>query len=65
MYVFHVADMSCGNCVGRITRAILAEDATARVEADLVARRLSVETTEAAEDVLHLLGDIGYEATLA
>lgn len=41
---FTVADMSCGGCASAITRAIAKLDATARVEVDVAAKLVKVES---------------------
>ena len=42
MIAFEVQDMSCGHCVGAITRAIQAVDEDARVEVDLPRHRVRI-----------------------
>lgn len=61
---FHIDDMTCGSCVKHITRAIAALDPDARIEADTVARRISVATTADANAVIRALADDGYTARL-
>lgn len=43
MITFEVQDMTCGHCVGSITRAIKALDAQAVVQIDLAAHRVDIE----------------------
>jgi len=43
MIAFQVNDMTCGHCVGAITRAVQAVDPAARVQIDLAAHRVQVE----------------------
>ena len=47
MIAFEVQDMSCGHCVGAITKAIAAVDAQARVEVDLPEHRVRIVSTHA------------------
>ncbi|MNJ25160.1 Heavy-metal-associated domain protein [compost metagenome] len=61
---FHIDDMTCGSCVKHITGAIAALDPDARIEADTVARRISVATTADANAVIRALADDGYTARL-
>ena len=61
---FHVADMTCGSCVKPITMAISGLDPDARIEADTVARRISLDTTADADAVIRALADDGYTARL-
>ena len=44
MMNFEVQDMSCGHCVGAITRAVKAVDPDAVVAVDLSAKRVQVDT---------------------
>ena len=56
MIDFEVQDMSCGHCVGAITRAVHAVDADARVEVDL--QRHRVRIVPACADAATLAGAI-------
>nr|WP_316639744.1 heavy-metal-associated domain-containing protein [uncultured Roseateles sp.] len=47
MITFEVNDMSCGHCVGAITKALQAADAGARVQIDLATHRVQVEPAAA------------------
>ncbi|MDB5948137.1 MAG: copZ [Ramlibacter sp.] len=47
MIAFEVKDMTCGHCVSTITRALKAIDQDAKVNIDLAAHRVEVETTSA------------------
>lgn len=63
MTEFNVPDMSCGHCVGAITKAVQALDPQAQVRADLEAKRVSVVSMLPIETVLRLLDEAGYPAT--
>ena len=60
MTEFHIPDMSCGHCVAAITRAVQALDPEARVQADLPARRVRVDSARPAEALRQALEDAGY-----
>lgn len=60
MTQFLVADMSCGHCVGAITKAIQAADAGARVSPDLASHKLSVESRLSAAVLAELIREAGY-----
>ncbi len=60
MTQFQVADMSCGHCVGAITRAIQARDARAQISADLAAHSVSIESRLSAEELARLIRDAGF-----
>ncbi|AOY92313.1 copper-binding protein [Cupriavidus sp. USMAA2-4] len=44
MIQFQVEGMSCGHCVGAITRAVQAVDPAAQVSADVAAQAVRVES---------------------
>ncbi len=60
---FHVADMTCGHCVSRITKAIVQLQADAKVETDLVKGIVSVSSTLSADEIMDAITDAGYTAT--
>ena len=47
MIIFQVNDMTCGHCAGVITRAVRDTDPAARVEIDLAAHRVMIESAQA------------------
>lgn len=53
-------DMSCGHCVRAVTEALQALDPQALVQAEVAARRVSVQTSAAAEAVRAALTEAGY-----
>ena len=44
MYELLVDGMSCGHCVGRVTKAVQGVDEVARVEIDLPGRKVTVDS---------------------
>lgn len=60
-----IPDMSCGHCKAVVERAILAEDAAARVAVDLDSRTAEVTSRATPEAVLAALDAVGYPARLA
>ena len=42
---FHVPDMDCQSCVRAITEAVHAQDASAKITADLAAKRVQITGT--------------------
>lgn len=62
MYVFTVKTMTCGGCSAALTRAILAADKSATINATPANRRLEVETHLSHDDLLQLLDDAGFPA---
>lgn len=64
MIAFEVNDMTCGHCVSTITKALKATDKDAKVEIDLAARRVQVQSSSAdAEELADAIKDAGYNAT--
>lgn len=60
MYEFEVQSMTCGHCASRVTQAIKNLDATAKVEVELAAKKVRVQTVEDRGSVVAALADAGY-----
>ena len=60
MHEFTVTDMSCGHCVGVITRTVLQLDPQARVQTDLASKKVLVESSQPREALAHALDEAGY-----
>ncbi len=61
MISFEVQDMTCGHCVGAITRAVQAADAQAQVRVDLAAHRVDIEPGRAdAARLAEVIRESGY-----
>jgi copper chaperone len=60
MIQFNVEGMSCQHCVGAVTRAIQEHDAAAKVEVDLAAGRVSVESSQSADVLKAAIDEAGY-----
>jgi copper chaperone len=52
MITFEVTDMTCGRCVGAITRAVQQLDAGAVVQIDLPTQRVAIQPASASDDAL-------------
>ena len=65
MQQFKVSGMSCGHCVRAVTQAIQALDQAARVEVDLAAGRVSVESVLDAAQIQAAIREEGYEVAPA
>lgn len=46
MNVFEVKDMTCGHCVSTITMAVKAVDPAAKLQFDLAAHRIEIESSD-------------------
>jgi copper chaperone len=61
MIAFEVNDMTCGHCVGTITKALKATDKNAKVEIDLATHRVQIDAVSAdAEELAEAIKDAGY-----
>lgn len=63
---FQIDNMTCGSCVRHVNRAIAGIDPNAKIEADTVARRISLVTAADtdADAVIRALAADGYTARL-
>ncbi|HET9643911.1 MAG TPA: heavy-metal-associated domain-containing protein [Burkholderiaceae bacterium] len=57
---FHISAMSCGHCLRAITETVHQIDRAARVEADLPAHTVMVETSAERGVVVAALSEAGY-----
>ncbi|MDH0759411.1 cation transporter [Pseudomonas juntendi] len=62
MQVFNVQGMTCGHCVKAVTRAVQQLDASAKVEVDLAAKQVRVQSELVQELVLAAIREEGYQA---
>jgi copper chaperone len=60
MIELKVPDMTCGHCVGTITKAVKELDASAKIEVSLPEHRVRVDSRASKEDVLRSIADAGY-----
>jgi copper chaperone len=65
MMEFQVQDMSCGHCVAAITNAVKEVDASGKVEVDLAAKRVLVDSSHDAGEILAAIEEAGYTPVLA
>ena len=52
--------MTCGHCVGAVTKAIQQADPQAQVEIDLASHRVRVQTNKPRETIVSAVGEAGY-----
>ena len=64
MIEFEVNDMTCGHCVGAITQAIAAVDASAKVEIDLPTHRVRIDGHPNVEALRAAITEAGYTPVL-
>lgn len=60
MYRLHVPKMRCGGCVATITDAVAALDPAARIEADIAARTVSIDSEKSQEEIVMAMTEAGY-----
>ena len=60
MIEFQVNDMTCGHCVGAITRAVAEVDAAAQVEIDLPTHRVRISGNDNVPAMQAAIVEAGY-----
>ena len=60
MYQLQVENMSCGHCVGAVTKAVQAVDAAARVEIDLATKSVKIDSAASLAPLKSAIADAGY-----
>ncbi len=60
MLEFILPSMTCGHCVGVVTKAIEQADPQATVEIDLASHRVRVETDRDREAIVSAVREAGY-----
>jgi len=65
MYQLQVENMSCGHCVGAVTKAVQAIDAGAKVEIDLATKSVKIDSASPLAPLKSAIADAGYPVTSA
>ena len=65
MYQLQVENMSCGHCVGAVTKAVQAIDSTAKVDVDLATKTVKIDSATALAPLKSAIADAGYPVTAA
>ena len=60
MIELNLPTMTCGHCVKTVTETVQRVDAAARVEIDLAAQRLRIDSTHAPGEFAAALAEEGY-----
>ncbi|MCC2955265.1 heavy metal translocating P-type ATPase [Massilia sp. IC2-477] len=60
MYELTVEDMSCGHCVGRVTKAVQGIDADAKVSIDLPTKRVRIDSDAGLDEIAAAIDTAGY-----
>ncbi|MET3817906.1 heavy-metal-associated domain-containing protein [Burkholderia sp. Tr-862] len=61
---FEVQDMTCGGCANAITRAVTAADPAAKLDIDVAAKIVKVESAQGAERVQSVIEAAGFHPAL-
>ena len=65
MQTFKVYGMTCGGCVGAVTRAVQAVDKDAKVEVDLASKTVKVDSKVPPLQIIDVITNAGFEARTA
>lgn len=65
MYQLQVENMSCGHCVGAVTKAVQSVDAAARVEIDLATKSVQIDSATPLAPLKAAIADAGYPVSSA
>jgi Cu+-exporting ATPase len=60
MYELTVEDMSCGHCVGRVTKAVQQIDQDAKVAIDLPTKQVKIDSRADLDRIAAAIGEAGY-----
>lgn len=60
MYELQVEEMTCGGCAAGVKRSVQAIDSTAKVDVDLAAKKVRVETSADLETVTSAITEAGF-----
>jgi copper chaperone len=60
---FHIENMTCGGCARSVTKAVQVVDSKAKVNADPVTKKVTIESALPAKAFVGALNDAGYPAT--
>lgn len=60
-----INDMTCGGCVASITRVVKGLDTKAKVEADVAARRVKIDSVIETSTVVAAISGAGYHPVAA
>ena len=65
MQTFKVDGMTCGGCVGAVTRAVQTVDKDAKVEVDLASKTVKVDSHVSPLQIIDVITNAGFEARTA
>lgn len=65
MYELKVEGMTCGHCVGAVTKSVQGVDAAARVEVNLEQQKVRVDSAASLDDIKSAVEEAGYPVLAA
>jgi len=65
LYQLQVENMSCGHCVGSVTKAVQGVDPAAQVQIDLASKRVTVESSAELGAISAAIVEAGYPVASA
>jgi copper ion binding protein len=65
MHEIRVDGMSCNHCVSKVTRAVRTIDELAKVDVQLAAKTVLVESDADVDDLIAAISDAGYAAQVS
>jgi Cu+-exporting ATPase len=63
MYELTVDGMSCGHCVGRVTKSVQSVDQGAKVEVDLPTKKVRIDSSAELDKIVAAIDEAGYPVT--
>ena len=63
MYELTVEGMSCGHCVGRVTKTVQGLDQNAKVDIDLASKKVRIDSKAELEQIAAAIDEAGYPVT--
>jgi Cu+-exporting ATPase len=60
MYELIVDGMSCGHCVGRVTKSVQGVDQAAKVDVDLATKKVKVDSSADLDEIAAAIDEAGY-----
>jgi len=63
MIEFEIKNMTCGHCVGAVTKTVKLVDPSADVQVDLASKKVLVESSEERSSFAEALTEAGYATT--
>ncbi len=60
MIEFKLPDMTCGHCAGVVSQTLKLADPSCKIDIDIAARTVKVQSAEDPKDLAEALSDAGY-----